>query len=266
MTPCIFSICDQRFDFHQADEEKKGHLTYANRFRRGFRYLINPNAGDVKFALCEFVWSPSVFYQGIRREENFTSASTVGLDFDGNLTVEDAKDIFRNYRHMIGTTRSHTPEKPRLRVLLRLDDVVVEVQEYKRILKYYINKFNSDTACSDGARFYYPCRKIIHTGGHRLLSTSIPRVSREIKQRKTHGFEKMPAYIIDFLENGHVFGSGRNESCFKTSCILSKRGYSFDDILHAINDSPFNRDKFSEGELNRATLQGVKYGLQLRSM
>jgi hypothetical protein len=58
------------------------------------------------------VWSPCVWDGGRRREQNFAFAGWGALDFDdGRYTLEQAKTDWREFIHVMGTTKSHQVAK-----------------------------------------------------------------------------------------------------------------------------------------------------------
>ena len=246
--PCLFSICAKSFDHRSALAEKRGLLHYAYRFRDRYEEQVNLTIGAMAHSLTQRVWSPVCYSKGIRREANFKYSSVIGLDFDGGLRLEDAKRIFSPYRHLIGLTRSHSESSHRFRVLLRLDRVITDGSTYKRILSYYINKFQSDRACKDTARFYYPCTKIIHAQPGDTLSTAIKRTRRS-SYRKPYKKSILPFNISAFLHNGFTFGAGRNVSVFVSAKVLKEAGIDFRQALAMIDGAPFERTGFSDREL-----------------
>ena len=52
-------------------------------------------------------WAPSTFKESYRKKENFEATSLMALDVDEGCTLEEAKQIFSGYQHLIATTRSH---------------------------------------------------------------------------------------------------------------------------------------------------------------
>lgn len=60
-------------------------------------------------------------FKGTRGNDNFMSANAMFYDFDkGNPTIEEIRALFSGNLMWIYTTHSHTPEKPRYRVVLPL--------------------------------------------------------------------------------------------------------------------------------------------------
>lgn len=259
--PCLFSICDESFNHQSAKDEKDGKIKYAHRFSRNYKPELNPDARRVAQDLTTRVWSPSVFYKGIRKEANFKCSSVLGLDFDDSLTIGEAMALFENYRHVIGTTRSHTDSAHRFRVLLKLDRVITNANDYKMIVSHYIKRFMSDPSCKDCARFYYPCVEIVKIGSGAMLPTELrftpetripdkEKVKKVYSKRKPKG-PKLPLHIANFLANGLVFSKGRNVATFVTALELRKLGHNVNEVVTLIQSSPFDRRGFSDREMIR---------------
>jgi len=96
-----------------------------------------------------------------RKTENYLMGQHIGIDFD----TEDkrstlptlCKDPFVNkYGAMVYTTPSHTPDKPRARVLFLLDTPIQQATNYALAATALLWVFSSaDRQCKDAARFFY---------------------------------------------------------------------------------------------------------------
>lgn len=106
-------------------------------------------------------WSCSNFKDGHRNKQNFVEAQHIALDFDNGLTLLQAKERFKDYWHIISTTRNHQKPKnsitcDRFRVILKLEDLVTDAatfeETYLELLKW---NPESDTQTKDCSRFFY---------------------------------------------------------------------------------------------------------------
>lgn len=113
--------------------------------------------------ILKSVWSPIVWAKGHRTRENFKFADWLVLDFDdGELPLENAiNNTFCDMIHLIGTTRSHTPEAPRFRVCIPFERRINEIDLYEGNLAFYSQKHGSDPKPTTGAYPFFPCREII---------------------------------------------------------------------------------------------------------
>lgn len=124
------------------------------------------NASEFLEYALEYNWSPSVFRDNYRNKENFISADLIALDIDNDepvrMTIEEAAEAFKDYRHLIMPSRSHRKEKngevkDRFRVLLFLTRQITDEKEYYATW-YELQKRcpAADPSCKDPSRFYYP--------------------------------------------------------------------------------------------------------------
>ena len=79
-------------------------------------------------------WSPAIFKDGMRSNENFQSTNLLVLDIDDGWPLATAIETFSDYAHIIATTKSHGIEKKgkvadRYRVVLLLDRHVTTDRE-----------------------------------------------------------------------------------------------------------------------------------------
>ena len=119
---------------------------------------------ELSALLCSEYWSPSNFGPTfVRSNENFKSCSLLVLDVDRDCSLENAKEKFKDYEHIIATTRSHRRDKngitcDRFRVVIFLDGECTNASDYTATWAAAKLKWDFvDGACKDLARFYYPC-------------------------------------------------------------------------------------------------------------
>jgi hypothetical protein len=114
--------------------------------------------------IIENIWSAASFKNNHSKNKNFIGQSIFALDFDGGVTLEAAQAIlnlhFPNINFIIGLTKSHTPENNRFRLLFELDREI-NAEEHKAFSDHFKKIFpNSDQACFDLSRRWFPCREI----------------------------------------------------------------------------------------------------------
>ncbi len=67
------------------------------------------------------LWSPALFTEGGRRDsDHVVSVSCLVLDFDSGVTPQEASSDWARWYHIVHTTWSHRPGKPKLRLCLPL--------------------------------------------------------------------------------------------------------------------------------------------------
>jgi hypothetical protein len=170
--------------------------------------MTDPKELEVTFdeltaLICHCAWSPSELVPAEfvlvgdkyklapgkgRQKSAFLRSEICALDFDKNLTLEEAKAKFAGYKHIIATSRNHQKEKvrtdregkitsveppcDRFRVVFFFERPIVATEnppkgqqadyDYERIMTYVMTLYSeTDKSCKDGSRFFYPCKEIV---------------------------------------------------------------------------------------------------------
>lgn len=109
-------------------------------------------------------YSLSGFLGATRRSGQFKHSSFVGLDIDSGLPIASAKAVLKSVgiRAIVAPTKHHNSEKngliaERYRIVFPIGRIVTNGEEYQSILRLAHLLFpESDSACLDLARFYFP--------------------------------------------------------------------------------------------------------------
>ena len=170
---------------------------------------------DGRYCMC---W----FKNNYRKSENYIpgSINTIALDFDDGVTIEEFKEMAKNYYFVIGTTKSHRKLKngviaDRFRVLLPLSTAFnLSAWEYGIMMDEVNRFFGSDPACRDVARQFRgnPEAEVIYNMGElfeweRFLDKGIKRLmiknfyARKAQQysAKSAQFEKTKKPTMSFF-------------------------------------------------------------------
>lgn len=221
-----------------------GRIGNEKTYYRGFQWVEVADFQRLAKAINCFAWSPCRWAAGRRASEHFREARLIGLDFDsGTMTLEQAQKNFCDSAHIIGTTKSHRKMKggvvaDRFRVVLRLTEPVTSLATYRATVAHYIEKYDCDSACKDGARFFWPCMDIVsieETGyDQEIIQPPPPRPTRENVYRK-YGIVRRRSLAV--LHNGFVEGN-RNNDWFMVAKDLYDAGRSEADIWTLIAHAP----------------------------
>lgn len=112
-------------------------------------------------------WAPAVFIDSYRKKANFGGTDLLVFDVDSGCTLAEAKEYFKDYSHIIATTRSHQVEKngvvcDRFRVILELDKPIKDAATYAATWHHYAKRYPFiDEACKDESRFYYKSTSVV---------------------------------------------------------------------------------------------------------
>lgn len=233
-----------------------------SKFPKGFKYLESSRFDDqYKFEYLEkcitkYVWSPMLFRSGIRNEEHFKAVLVCGLDFDSpSTTLSWALETFKEYAHIIGTTKSHQREKKgvvcdRFRVVLLFQEIITDLNLYKYNIALLTDKYKADKACKDGARFFFPCKEIVSRGNGRFVDIKTPDVAPQRKiERCTGRGLKSFVKVQPATEN-------RNQTVFRLGCKLFRTNMNRNEI---INTLCIAANGLPEGEFQRTVERAEAY-------
>jgi hypothetical protein len=109
-----------------------------------------------------------------RIQDNFEFLNVIGLDVDNTdqdrCSLDEAKKLFSDYKHIIVTTRSHqlpkngNPPEDRYRVILYLSDAFVGKEGIMQFRAFYTDLCKKypfiDPACKDVLRWFRPGREL----------------------------------------------------------------------------------------------------------
>ena len=86
--------------------------------------------------------------------------NTLWLDFDDGLSIEQAKERFKDYWYVIYTSMNHQKDKhgkvcDRFRVVLKVKEPMPkDKNKYQEVMKRIITDLGADEACKDYSRYY----------------------------------------------------------------------------------------------------------------
>lgn len=222
----------------------------------------------VKLDIQEFVkiamkknWSPSVFKNNYRSKDNFITTETIGLDIDDGLSLDEAVKLFKNYKHVIMTTKSHQIEKngvttDRFRVLLFLDGTIDNIQDYYTTWFQVLKEFPFiDQACKDPSRYYYPSTQVISlsaTGKEfnikKYVKPELTVVGTPVIEIEGRGV--LSKKSMQFFLNGEKRGA-RNPALFKASKDAQEQGYTQEEIVQMLNSMIARTGNWASKEANK---------------
>ena len=220
----------------------------------------------------EFVWSPCVWRDGRRLQENFLGADWAVLDYDtGELSLDEAIRKYCDMVHIIGTTKSHGVEKggrvaDRFRVLLKWAAPITDLRVFRYNMWKLLKQLDeADQQCRDAARFYYPCKQIV--------SISAEGFTEEIDPAVPDWFESRvpPSFIRDRMTVGpwvkrqltEVIPTGkRNNACYGIAKELTFIGVPESEIIAAILKSPTYSQSSVDAKLLREITETVRRGIK----
>ena len=261
----------------------QANIGQKEKYSFGFRHAHIDDPNRIAKALCNFVVSPILFKDGYnsygyfrhnyRHTSCFLSSNWIGLDFDEGLSLDEGVNLFCDVTHVICTTKSHQVEKgksppcDRFRVFLKLPETITDPTEYKDIVRFYVERYEADAKCVDAARFFWPCKEVVSVFCGDVDETI------EIKKKcveNTVNFDvsayrtakAIPPWIKHWLEFGVPAGQ-KNTTCLKIGIWLTKCGFSHEEIVKLIMNSPIpDRHDRVEKEVYKKSLNGVRIAIE----
>lgn len=214
-------------------------------------------------AITRFPWSPMHWAGGERLVANMLGVIWCVLDFDDpETTLAGVERSICDMQHVIGTTKSHQREKngivcDRFRVAIPFSAPPENYAQYNGTMRRLVRTMGADRTCSDGARFYWPCREIVATNldpdAYTMDLVSPAELEREAaalaascEQVDLAG--RKPSL---FCRNLHYFGAPvgkRNKLYFMGALELARKGFSFDEICAYIYRKQPTAPDFSDDE------------------
>lgn len=191
----------------------------------------------------QYNYSTGVFKDNYRKKSNFELAECIAIDVDNddendNYTIEDAKQKFAGYRHIIMPSKSHQKDKngrvaDRFRVILFLEDAITDAKDFTatwgQLLKFYPA---ADKACKDASRFYYPSPAVYslnEDGALWPVTEYVEPERNELDEVLADGDRgQLSRETMHLLTYGAPAGS-RNVRLFKAAKDMQEQGFSVEE-------------------------------------
>lgn len=212
-------------------------------------------------------WAPALFKENKRNNESFATTSLLVLDVDEGLTLEEAKLLFKEYRHAICTSKSHQVEKngkigDRFRVIIPLSRIITSKEEYSSTWAEAYKRWPFiDKSCKDPARFYYISKEVIEVveeGREIDPVTPEPREVEPVKLSAPSG-EKglLSRKTLEFLTFGAPSGQ-RHARLVEASGDMRDQGYTEEEAIDLVERMAKNGGDWTQSGLNEKDLATIK--------
>jgi hypothetical protein len=119
------------------------------------------NWEDIFKVTALYEYSATKFKNGKRNNISAKGVSSIILDIDDGQTLEEGIETFKEFKSLIVTTKSHQVDKKgliadRYRVILPLNQSIIDMEYYSKLMRCLTRFYKADIACSDPARYYSP--------------------------------------------------------------------------------------------------------------
>ena len=226
---------------------------------------------QIKDLISAYTWSPIIYANNYRLEDNFISSRVIGLDFDEGLTLNQAVDnVFCDMRHIIGTTRSHQKDKnglicDRFRVILQFDGMITDLRTYKWNIQRLVSHYESDQNAKGASRLFFPCLDIVSAGDGYLVDIEKPpewfmdNSAREAELAAYAKLGDLPFWLKRNLA-GTVLEGNRNSAVFGMAKDLAKIKFDRSFVESHLLNSQVYQDNVNDKDFIRgfnATINGI---------
>lgn len=201
-------------------------------------------------------WANHHFKNGHRAEENvFAGFNMIVIDVDEGIPLETAHTLMKDYKFLTYTTKRHTEENNRFRLILPINYVLeLDSEEYKEFMNNVMGwlPFKTDESSNqrakkwetfDGGTYHY------NFDGEILDALKfIPKTSKneQYKQsfRQVESLDNLERWFAQRIASGN-----RNNQMLKYALALVDNGWTLMDVskqVHAFNDkinTPLPKDE-----------------------
>jgi Origin of replication binding protein len=119
--------------------------------------------------ICQGYPFTAQFRDGYRKTSNFICSDFVAADFDGTMTLDEARAVpfIQQYCSFIYTTPSHTDESNRFRAVFLLRETITDPRIWADCLYGLAIRLGSDRSIKDAGRMFFgsPKAQLIQVGG-----------------------------------------------------------------------------------------------------
>lgn len=243
----------------QPTDLNKIYLSHSNDIAVGYKNVLAPfNKLTDLVKMKDHHWCSHHSLNGRRSEDCLTEGfNLVVLDVDGGVKIDMVKQLLKDYTYIIHTTKRHTPQDHRFRVLMPMNYILklneLDFKEFMRNIYAWL-PFESDTETGQRSRKWATTEGTeIHTNQGELLDALlfIPRTSKnEERMQRIQQYQDMDGIERWFMANS---GDGnRNNQLLRYALMLVDSGYNLADIDMKIDnlnrklDNPLSSDEIDQ--------------------
>jgi hypothetical protein len=207
---------------------------------------------------------------GYRNEENaIPGFNLVVIDVDGGVSISTAKLLLKNYKFLLYTTKRHTEQENRFRIILPINyELEMDAKDYKEFMSniYEWLPFDVDTATNQRARKWMSHQGHYEYNEGDVLDALpfIPKTSKNEERKQLldsqQSMDNLERWVINNIGDGN-----RNNMLLRYAMILLDAGFDFDrlrsKVMELNNKIP---DKLDEAEILSTILVTVSKAMAKR--
>ncbi len=182
-------------------------------------------------------WSPALFTVSGRKADHVACVTALVLDVDGGWSLPAAQLALDNLFGFIHTTKKHTDDVHRFRIVLPLDRAVTP-EEHAHIWRVFEQRYSGkfDPACKDASRFWFlpgvvddgPYRAIRLSGerlsADDLLEVPIAVAAPDASQLRNDNPDAIERRAIAYIAkmDAAIAGQHGHDACFLVALVLAR--------------------------------------------
>ncbi len=245
---------------------EKMMLSYSDHFAYNYMSDVAPFGELHKLTQApQMHWCNHSFEKEHRAEENVIPGfNMIVIDCDGDIPLSAAQDLMKEYKFMTYTTKRHTVEENRFRMILPINYILkLDKDDYKEFMNAFMEwlPFKIDESANQRARKWET-----FNGGNYHYSLEgdildalkfVPKTSKNEQHRQ--GMAKLES--LDALERWfaqRIASGNRNNQLIKYALALVDTGLDYNTVEQMVLD--FNAklsNGLSEDEIRSTILQSV---------
>jgi uncharacterized protein YqgQ len=208
--------------------------------------------------------------QGHRAEENVIAGfNFIVLDVDKGVSLYTAKELLKNYKYLIYTTKRHTDTEHRFRIILPINyKLLMDAKDFKEFMNniYEWLPFEVDTATNQRARKWLSHDGFYEYNDGELLDALqfIPKTTKNEERKQLlnsqQSMDNLERWAINSIGDGN-----RNNMLLRYALILSDAGMDFDQVRSKVLELNSKiPDKLDESEIMSTIMISVAKAIAKR--
>lgn len=185
-------------------------------------------------------WTNHFLLEGYRNEDHCEEGfNLVVIDVDEGVTLEAAKELLKEYKYLLYTTKRSTEEYPRFRIIFPTNYVLkLDSRDYKEFMTnvYSWLPFEVDTQTNQRSRKWLSCDngQYFYNDGELLdILEFIPKTSKNTsyknKMMTYKDLNNLERWIVSNMQEGN-----RNNMLLRFALILKDQHLEFEEIRLAV--------------------------------
>jgi len=248
-------------------------LAHSAQITEGYKNDLAPfNKLHLLTQLKDHHWINHRTTNGYRDEDHMVPGfNMVVLDIDEGIKLETVHELLQDYKFMTHTTKRHTPDKHRFRLLMPLNyEMSMAPDEYREFMRNIFEwlPFDVDTGAIDRCRKWLTndVGQYHYSQGETLLDARlfVPKTKKN-DERKQMMLDYASLTNLERWFISHTLEGNRNKQLHRYARVLVDLGYDFETIkakVLGLNSSL--PDKITEDEINRTVMVTVTKALAKR--